>query len=90
MSTVSIPTKPVYEWNAIPWRAIERTVFNLQKRIYQASLLNGDKKTVHSLQRLLMKSQTACLLAVRRVTQDNAGKKPLAWMGSNPSLHTSG
>ncbi len=68
------PTKPVYEWNAIPWREIERTVFKLQKRIYQASQ-QGNRKTVHSLQRLLMKSQTASLLAVRRVTQDNAGKK---------------
>ncbi|MEP6775925.1 MAG: group II intron reverse transcriptase/maturase [Chloroflexota bacterium] len=71
MSTVS---KPVYEWNTIPWRAIEQAVFKLQKRIYQASQ-QGNSPAVHALQRLLMKSQTACLLAVRRVTQDNAGKK---------------
>jgi hypothetical protein len=26
-----------YEWQDLPWKAIERTVFKLQKRIYQAS-----------------------------------------------------
>jgi RNA-directed DNA polymerase len=34
----------------------------------------GDSKTVRSLQRLLMKSRSAKLLAIRRVTQDNRGK----------------
>ena len=32
---------PMYEWKDIPWRKIERDVFKLQKRIYQASLSNG-------------------------------------------------
>lgn len=71
MSTVH---KPVYEWNTLPWREIERKVFKLQKRIYLASG-QGKMETVHELQRLLMKSWAACLLAVRRVTQDNQGKK---------------
>jgi len=65
--------KPMYEWNTIPWSHAQRAVFKLQKRIYQASC-RGDTKTVHQLQRLLMKSWWACLLAVRRVTQDNQGK----------------
>jgi hypothetical protein len=30
--------QPLYEWKALPWRKIERSVFKLQKRIYQASL----------------------------------------------------
>src|SRR5437773_1560112 len=67
-------TSPMYEWNTIPWAKAERAVFKLQKRIYQASK-HGDTQTVHKLQRLLMKSWWACLLAVRKVTQDNAGKK---------------
>lgn len=71
MSTVQ---KPVYEWNKLPWREIERNVFKLQKRIYLASS-QGKTETVHDLQRLLIKSWAACLLAVRRVTQDNQGKK---------------
>jgi RNA-directed DNA polymerase len=65
---------PMDEWKNIPWKKIERNVFKLQKRIYQASLQN-DRKKVHRLQRLLMKSQAGRLLAVRRVTQDNQGKK---------------
>lgn len=63
----------MYEWHAIDWRKLEVNVFKLQKRIYRASKC-GDVKTVHRLQRLLLKSQSAALLAVRRVTQDNQGK----------------
>lgn len=65
---------PAYEWKDLPWREIERRVFKLQKRIYRASG-RGDVKAVHRLQRLLMKSWSARCLAVRRVTQDNQGKK---------------
>lgn len=65
---------PMNEWKNIPWRKMERNVFKLQKRIYQASL-KGDRGTVHKLQRLLMKSHGARLLAVRKVTQDNQGKQ---------------
>jgi RNA-directed DNA polymerase len=66
--------QPMYEWKNIPWRKLEKNVFKLQRRIYQASN-RGDVKTVHRLQRLLMKSWGAKCLAVRRVTQDNQGKK---------------
>ena len=66
--------KPMYEWKDFPWRRIERNVFKLQKRIYQASL-RGDVKAVHRLQKLLMKSWSARYRAVRRVTQDNRGKR---------------
>src|SRR5438105_15453869 len=39
------------------------------------SLCSWDLKAVHKLQKLLMKSRSARLLAVRRVTQENQGKK---------------
>ena len=71
MGTVN---KPMYGWNTIPWKKIERNVFKLQKRIYQASS-RGDVNRVHRLQRLLVTSRSAKKLAVRRVTQDNRGKK---------------
>jgi RNA-directed DNA polymerase len=71
MNTASLPMD---EWNRLPWKTIEKSVFKLQKRIYQAAH-RGEVKTVHKLQRLLTKSWHACLLAVRRVTQDNQGKK---------------
>ncbi len=64
----------MYEWNTIPWRKLERECFKLQKRIYKASS-RGDIKTVHRLQKLLRKSWSAKCIAVRRVTQDNQGKK---------------
>nr|WP_253307340.1 reverse transcriptase N-terminal domain-containing protein [Rickettsia endosymbiont of Ceutorhynchus assimilis] len=63
-----------YEWNTTPWRKLEKSVFKLQKRIYRASKCNDIKK-MHNLQRLLLKSTSASMLAVRRVTQDNRGKK---------------
>ena len=66
--------EPMYGWNTIAWKQVERSVFKLQKRIYQAEQ-RGDVKTVRTLQRLLMKSRSTKLLAVRRVTQDNQGKK---------------
>ncbi|NEP00910.1 MAG: RNA-directed DNA polymerase [Symploca sp. SIO2E9] len=71
MNTVQ---KPMYEWKDINWRKLERSVFKLQKRIYRASN-RGDVKLVGRLQRLLISSSTARALAVRRVTQENQGKK---------------
>lgn len=61
-------------WEQADWRKLERVVFKLQKRIYQASQ-RGDIKAVRKLQKTLMKSWSARMLAVRRVTQDNRGKK---------------
>ncbi len=63
-----------YEWQNIPWRKLERSVYKLQKRIYRASS-RGDILTVHKLQRLIVNSWSAKYLAVRKVTQDNQGKK---------------
>jgi RNA-directed DNA polymerase len=71
MSTL---TTGVQEWRDIPWPKVERAVHTLQRRIYRASQ-RGDRKVVHRLQRLLMSSWSAKCLAVRRVTQDNQGKK---------------
>ncbi|HBB32080.1 MAG TPA: group II intron reverse transcriptase/maturase [Cyanobacteria bacterium UBA9273] len=66
--------KPMVEWRHTNWRKLERRVFKLQKRIYRASQ-RGDVKAVRRLQKTLMKSWSARCLAVRRVTQDNQGKK---------------
>jgi RNA-directed DNA polymerase len=74
MSTVAAATPPMYGWDSIPWKKFQRSVFKLQKRIYQASL-QGNRKSVRKLQRLLMSSRAAKLLAVRRVSQQNSGKK---------------
>src|SRR6266446_7238342 len=64
---------PSEAWNKLPWRKLEKHCFRMQKRIYRASQ-RGNTRAVHKLQKLLMKSEAAKLLAVRRVTQDNQGK----------------
>lgn len=61
-------------WNELPWRKLEQHVYRIQKRIYKASQQNNHRK-VQKLQKLLSKSRAARLIAVRRVTQDNQGKK---------------
>lgn len=61
------------EWRTINWKQVHKTVYRLQTRIFKAKR-RGDTKQVHRLQKLLMKSRSAKLLAVRRVTQDNTGK----------------
>src|SRR5881275_890077 len=71
---MSTARAPVYGWNTLPWKKLQRAVFKLQRRIYQASR-RGDVQAVHKLQRLLVHSWSAKLLAVRRVTQDNRGKR---------------
>ncbi len=63
-----------YEWKTMPWRKIEGRVFKLQRRIYQATI-RGETQKARSLQKLLAASWRAKSLAVRRVTQENKGKK---------------
>ncbi|NET84027.1 MAG: group II intron reverse transcriptase/maturase [Moorea sp. SIO1F2] len=65
---------PESEWNKVNWRKLEITVFKLQKRIYRASQ-RGNVRVVRRLQKTLMKSWSAKMLAVRKVTQQNKGKR---------------
>jgi RNA-directed DNA polymerase len=63
----------VDRWESLPWFLLEQDLFRLQKRIYRASA-RSDIKSVRRLQKLLIHSRAAKLIAVRRVTQDNRGK----------------
>ena len=67
-------TTTTEDWKTINWRKAERYVWKLQKRIYAASR-RGDVKHVRKLQRTLMRSWYNKVLAVRRVTVENQGKK---------------
>src|SRR5437879_321070 len=70
-----LPLDPESEaWQKLPWRKFEQHVYRIQKRIYRARQ-HGKTRVVQKLQKLLMKSEAARLLAVRRVTQENQGKK---------------
>src|SRR5438270_5832233 len=61
-------------WSNVPWKKLEQHCFRIQKRIYRANQ-RGNQRAVQKLQKFLMKSEAARMLAVRRVTQDNQGKK---------------
>ena len=62
------------EWNQIDWRKVQKSVFKMQKRIYRA-FNSGDVRQGRRLQKTLIKSYYNRLLSVRKVTQDNQGKK---------------
>ncbi len=74
MSKTDLKQLNTVEWNQVNWRKIELSTFKLQKRIYQASKTDNVRK-LRRLQKTLLNSYHAKLLAVRRVTQDNQGKK---------------
>jgi RNA-directed DNA polymerase len=61
------------DWNAVEWRQAMKSVRNLRQRIFRASA-EGNHRTVRSLQKLMLRSYSNALLAVRRVTQVNTGK----------------
>ncbi|MGB3508180.1 MAG: group II intron reverse transcriptase/maturase [Microcoleaceae cyanobacterium] len=69
-----VSVNPNLKWKDIDWKRVEKNVFKLQKLIYRASS-RGKIRKMLKYQRLLTKSYYALLLAVRRVTQDNQGKK---------------
>ena len=62
------------QWTGINWSKVEKTIENLQHRITKAAE-HGEKRKVRDLQRLLNRSLSARLKAVRIVAQENSGKK---------------
>jgi reverse transcriptase-like protein len=72
--TASTRIPEITSWQDVPWPQVEANVHALQRRIYRAEQ-QGKRRVVKSLQRLLLRSTSARLLAVRRVTQDNQGKR---------------
>ena len=62
------------KWTGISWSKVEKTLENLQHRITKATE-NGEYRKVRNLQRLLIRSFSARLKAVRIVAQENSGKK---------------
>ena len=66
-------TETPTDWNAVDWRQAEARVRNLRQRIFRATQ-QGQWKTVHSLQKLMLRSYSNTLVSVRRVTQINQGK----------------
>ncbi|MDF5715276.1 MAG: reverse transcriptase domain-containing protein [Rhizonema sp. NSF051] len=61
-------------WKNLPWKRFRKELFRLQVRLFKA-VKAEDKRKARSLQKLILKSQAARFLAIRQVTQLNAGKK---------------
>jgi RNA-directed DNA polymerase len=62
-----------FAWNSIDWDEMQKNVSRLQVRIVKA-VKEGNKERVRSLQRLISRSFSAKLLAVKRITE-NKGKR---------------
>jgi RNA-directed DNA polymerase len=61
-------------WSKLPWKKFQKDLFRLQKRVFKA-VQAGNKRKARFLQKLILKSSSARFLAIRQVTQLNAGKK---------------
>lgn len=67
-------TSDITDWSSIQWKKVEKYVNKQQKRIYSAEK-EGNAHKVRNIQRMLTNSKSVVLLAVRRVTQINKGKR---------------
>jgi RNA-directed DNA polymerase len=63
-----------FEWDLIAWGSIEESIRKLRQRIFRATCEQKWNK-VRSLMKLMLRSYHNLLLAVRRVTQVNQGKR---------------
>ena len=61
-------------WKNLNWKKFLKDLFRLQCRVFKA-IQAGDKRKALSLQKLILKSSSARFLAIRQVSQLNAGKK---------------
>lgn len=66
--------KTADEWRSLPWKNFQKVLFRLQHRIYKAAKRH-DSNSVKRLQNLLIGSKCSKYLAVRQITQLNAGRK---------------
>jgi RNA-directed DNA polymerase len=69
----SAPSHGPDDWHAIDWRRVERNVKGMQIRIAKATR-EGKWRKVKALQRMLTRTLSARLYAVRRVTQNTGAR----------------
>ena len=62
------------DWDQVDWGRAEAEVRRLRQRIFTASRA-GEHRKVRSLQRLMLRSRANALVATRRVTQINEGRR---------------
>ncbi|MFL5132697.1 MAG: reverse transcriptase N-terminal domain-containing protein [Microvirga sp.] len=73
MQTEQTIGRPLPPWSGIDWAVAAEAVRRLQERIFRAAK-DGDFGKVKNLQKLLVRSRSAKLLAIRQVTQQNRGR----------------
>src|ERR1035441_1214837 len=66
--------RPPTDWQSVDWRKANKVVSNLRQRIFRATQA-GDWARVRSLQKLMLRSYSNTLVSVRRVAQENTGKR---------------
>jgi RNA-directed DNA polymerase len=74
IETASLTQSKSEQWRLLPWNKFQRQVSKIQERIYDASVRN-DRQRIIALQKVLISLKPAKYIAVRRVSQDNRGKK---------------
>ena len=62
------------DWELANWKEFQKVLFRLQKRIFKA-IKEEDKAKAKRLQKLVLSSHAARMLAIRQVSQLNTGKK---------------
>jgi RNA-directed DNA polymerase len=62
------------QWRKVPWIKFNNQIRKIQERIYDASVRN-DLKNVRTLQKVLVGLTSAKFIAVKRISQDNRGKR---------------
>ncbi len=72
--TIEQTIRQTLDWESIEWNDHRDHVRRIQGRIFSATR-DQDWSRVKNLQKLLVRSHSARLIAVRRVTQENSGKR---------------
>jgi len=65
---------PRIDWKSVNWKEVNEYVKKLRQRIFRAEQL-GQYRKVRKFQRLMMRSRANLLLSIRKVTQENKGKR---------------
>ena len=73
-------------WNDINWTLVQKRISRQQRRVYKASM-ERDKAKVHAIQRRIIASLDAKLLAVRRVTTEKRGRNTASVNGVKAISH---
>ena len=73
MPSANVTTKTT-EWHEVNWQNAYDNVRNLRRRIFKATE-SKDWRKVRNLQKLMLRSYSNVLLAVRKATQDNKKRK---------------